>query len=292
MTVAYLAYQKLKPQVHNRVNALLKLNPEYNTWLTLIPANASPAKKRMMVFMMAATWPDRIKGNNQYHNDGPNGGNTPPNDPSASQNIGYSDFARHKYWHFTDKPFSQDGTPLQNPPIPNAEDRIAVFRSVLNSNGPDELKSYDLAWLLHLVGDVHQPLHCAARFTATDTDGDDGGNGVNVCDPQCGGRLHGFWDGLLGPDASDTLTLSNAITTGNGLPQANATAAANPDASKWIDESFQLAKTKVYKNPPIGPGEGPFHITSSYKTAARNLAKQRVALAGARLARILNKELK
>ena len=59
----------------------------------------------------------------------------------------------------------------------------------------------------------------------------------------------------------------------------------------WIQESFEAAKQTVYKT-PIGIGEGPFMLTQSYKTKARTLAEQRVALAGARLAKILNDELK
>jgi hypothetical protein len=52
------------------------------------------------------------------------------------------------------------------------------------------------------------------------------------------------------------------------------------------------AKQTFYKNPPIGAGAGPFTLTQAYKTAARNLAKKRIALAGARLAKILNEELR
>jgi len=52
----------------------------------------------MMVFMVAATWADRIKSDPDYHTDGTHNGNRPPNDPTAGQNIGFDDLARHKYW--------------------------------------------------------------------------------------------------------------------------------------------------------------------------------------------------
>ena len=43
--------------------------------------------------------------------------------------------------------------------------QIVAFRKTLGDSGAsDELKSYDLVWLLHLVGDVHQPLHATTRF--------------------------------------------------------------------------------------------------------------------------------
>src|SRR5207302_1414528 len=84
--------------------------------------------------------------------------------------------SHHKYWHFVDTPFSTDGTTLPALPTPNAGTQIATFRAVLASNDPDEKKSYDLVWIEHLVGDVHQPLHSATRVSHTDPNGDNGGN--------------------------------------------------------------------------------------------------------------------
>ncbi len=59
----------------------------------------------------------------------------------------------------------------------------------------------------------------------------------------------------------------------------------------WVAESFQDAQQDVYVS-PIGNGLGPFQLTSAYKKAAKKLAQQRVALAGARLANMINTELK
>ena len=68
--------------------------------------------------------------------------------------------------------------------------------------------------------------------------------------------------------------------------------AAKSDEKVWIAESFQAAQQSVYVDPPIGAGNGPFSLTSSYKSAAKSFAKQRIALAGARLANLINNELK
>ena len=158
MMVAAVAYNKLTPQAKDRVETLLLLNPDRDNWLELIPEGTSVARTKMMIFMIAATWADRIKGDSDYFTDGANNGNLPPYHPSASQNIGYDDHARHKYWHFEDVFFSQDNTSLPEVPTPNARTQIKMFREVLSSDKPDALKSYDLSWLLHLMGDVHQPL--------------------------------------------------------------------------------------------------------------------------------------
>lgn len=287
MMVAGAAYQRLNQATKDRVDALLLLNPDRDNWLALIPAGTSPAKTKMMLFMLAATWPDRIKSDPDYHTDGTHGGNRPPPDGSGDNNIGYDDLARHKYWHFIDLPFTLDGTAL--PPVPgsNAQMRIDAFRVVLASNSSsDELKSYDLCWLLHLVGDVHQPLHCTTRVSAAKPEGDDGGNAVKLSGNP--GNLHSLWDGLLG-GGNSPVTAANALSS---LPTATAAAASDLSTQHWIDESFSAAKSTAYKKPPIGTGTGPFTVTSSFKTTATTLAKKRVALAGARLAKILNEELK
>jgi hypothetical protein len=132
-----------------------------------------------------------------------------------------------------------------------------------------------------------KPLHSTTRVSVIKLDGDDGddgGNGVKLTSPA---NLHTFWDDVLGGGNAPSTAL-NAILT---LP--NAPAAANDlNVSDWIKESFDAAKQTAYKSPPIGPGTGAFTLTLAYKTAARNLAEKRIALAGARLAKILNEELK
>jgi hypothetical protein len=180
--------------------------------------------------------------------------------------------------------------PLDPVPDPNAQTQIAVSRLVLSDqNSPDRLKSYDLSWLLHLVGDVHQPLHCTARFSQDPAllHGDAGGNLASLCALPCRNNLHSFWDDVLGTGSSVT----NAATAGAALPTA--TGPVNDlDAAHWIQESFDIAKAHVYEAPSISAGGGPFTLTDDYKAQAKSIATERVALAGARLAKILNDELK
>ena len=288
MMVAFVAYQRLTPATRARVDALIALNPQFETWKMLIPSTAPEADRPAMLFMIAATWPDRIKSDPAFTDDGTHNGNRPDGPPS-SQNSGYSDMLRHKYWHFIDVPFSRDGTPLPMVPMPNEQERIRLFREVLASTttATDELKSYDLVWLLHLVGDAHQPLHDATRVRAAQPEGDDGGNAVLVCaSAPCSEttermKLHAFWDGALG-NSSSVVTAAKAA---KNLPEADATSAAITDEAIWIQEGFALAQNKVYK-PPIGKGGGPFSLTASYKKATNTLAVKQLALAGARLANV------
>jgi len=284
MIVADLTYQNLKPEVKQRAIALIRLNPSYQKWVNSLPQSvkSNQALVDEMTFMLAATWPDEIKApNSGYQDDGES-----PSVSTASANVGYDEVkVMHKYWHYVDRPYAIDGLPHGDAPSPNAETQIAVFRQVIASDQPDALKSYDLVWLMHLVGDVHQPLHCVTRFTPTEPTGDRGGNDVKLTAPP--GELHGFWDNVLGTSKAP----AKAKTSARGLAPADSKLAGDTNADDWITESFGEAKTDVYVQ-PVGPGTGPYSLTKRYKKNAQALAKQRVALAGARLANVLNAELK
>jgi hypothetical protein len=275
MLVAAIAYRHLTPHARDRVQALLALNPDHAAWIAGVPA----ASREAVAFLRAATWADAIKRANGYVNDSDH-----PTGAAARQNVGYADKLQHRYWHFIDLPIAADGTKPEQPTTPNAETQIAVFRATLASpTAPDALKSYDLVWLLHLVGDVHQPLHCASRFDQSQPHGDHGGNKVLLCAPPCTDELHGFWDGVTGDSVDPAETRAQAAD----LAAADPALAAVDDAAKWIAESFEAAKAAVYVA-PIGAGAGPFPLDAHYRTQAHRLALRRVAVAGARLAALLN----
>lgn len=298
MAVGYVAYEQLAPAARTRVNALLKLNPEYANWEKQLRAGVSPEDHDRMIFMIATTWPDDIKGDSRYSDDGPD-----PNTPdgaTSSQNIGYSDMFRHRYWHYTDIFFAANdvgaNTTLPQAQIPNAETQIDAFRAVLASAQPDELKSYDLVWLLHLIGDIHMPLHATSRINARDAKGDGGGNLVKLvgdADP----NLHSYWDDLPGADftycAKKAPCLDRAKVYATNLESADRNAAQNLKTDAWVKESYELARRDVYRA-PIGEDDGPYTIVpmSNYEVEGYRLAQKRVALAGARLAAVLNHELK
>lgn len=229
MAVAYVAYQQLTPTEKARVAALLALNPNYGTWPSYLKPGTAPADQRMYLFMMAATWPDEIRGGTTYAKDG----DEPPHSAEATANIGYSDHFQHDYWHFVDIPFSPDNTPLPAVPVPNAQTSIVDLRAALASNEPDALKSYDLVWLLHLIVDVHQPLHCARRVTAAAHRGDAGGNAVTLNGPSL--ELHAYCDGLLG--TGDTEDFQVALKAATLLPTADSTAATDLEEADWVNES-------------------------------------------------------
>jgi len=276
MTVACICYQHLTPAAQHRANELIKLNPLYSEWAQKV--SRSNEGKEEQIFMLASTWPDIIWHDPSYTDDA-------PGSAECAQNIGYTDKHRHKPWHNADYPYSQDHTPLYPLLAPNAETQIPKLQQVLISQASDQLKSYDLCWLLHIVGDVHQPLHCCSRVTRSAPSGDGGGYLVKLTGKEQ--RLHLLWDAALGTDVSPESVISFVHTLG----KANQKSAADLDARDWIKEGHQIAIDKVYKE-PIGPSEGPYAVTDSYKRMASKIARQRALLAGERLARLLNETLK
>jgi hypothetical protein len=243
----------------------------------------------MYLFMIASTWPDQIKRmssvylcNGSFQN---NTDTVPPGE-DATLNVGYDDLCIHKYWHFEDISL---GTPVHTTPTINGDVKIEFFTTVLTSGATDPIKSYDLVWLEHLVGDLHQPLHCVTRYSVANPNGDQGGNKIKTKTPT--GELHGFWDGLIGKDTTTLFTDAQlAETVGSHLPalsSSDAKLAADPVSDHWVLESFTLAQSSVYVA-PIGPEWGPYTINPTYQAAATKVAKKRVTFAGIRLANLLN----
>jgi len=193
---------------------------------------------------------------------------------------------RHLTWHYFDMPFSGDGTPVieQQPPHLMTElPRLLAEIGTVDSRQA----AYDLPWIEHMVGDSHQPLHLTGRFLRSQPKGDAGGNLVIV---EPGRTLHSLWDDAAAPrDLSDDDVIRYAREITADYP-------AGPpptlDPTHWAAESFELDKSAVYT---FGLGTGsyqqPLKLPSGYEEKAKRIARQRVALAGYRLAAVLNKYL-
>ena len=83
--------------------------------------------------------------------------------------------------------------------MPRLVEFDAVMRDPAASNAD---KAIAIAWILHLSGDIHQPLHTSARVTDTEPKGDQGGN-LFLLTPEGTPRdkqvnLHWFWDSIVG----------------------------------------------------------------------------------------------
>lgn len=283
MTVARIAYASLADNTRARVDRLLRQHPDFARLRTMAGVPASHPDFGLRVFIQAATWPDIIRSDTRFNRDG---------DPPAPLLPGYPDMGKHTNWHFIDHPLSTDGTPTAPAPTPNALTELPrLISEIGNASVPRSFQAYDLVWVLHLTGDVHQPLHAATRFTTKNgpPEGDRGGNLFAITVPGSStNNLHSFWDGLLGTNNNASVVKTQGTQIMNQFP---AESPANTNPQEWADQSFQAARETAYSLGPNGAGDPTPRVRQSYTRAARLVARERAALAGRRLAAILNERL-
>ena len=280
MVVAEIARRTLSEKSASHASALLKLMAD------LYPENST--------FVKAGPWPDVIRDENPAY--GP--------------------------WHFIDKPINAAKLPSVPEPDPtNAvwalEQCVKTFRMKKDTRYdrrtvPEWNKAHEfqsgimLRWFIHLAGDIHQPLHCAARFTQDHPQGDHGGNlfkmaGVEICGENVS-QLHTYWDWGAGVFPPQTCALKltveqvareimaaypassfpelQRIKSGDWLSKQDSCFRQEFDA--WAQEGFAIAGEQVYR---LQEGSKP---SDAYAAGARETARKRAALAGYRLALMLN----
>lgn len=291
MAIAYIAYRRLNKQTRDRVDELLVFHPLYSQWTK----GAKTGQAGLIAFLHAATWPDCIQNSAEcpgYSADGSDNGFQPEVGQESWQNIGYSDRLMHKYWHIIQIPYGAAGEGTEQAPSPNLKTQLKILMDALNSNAEDALKSYDLVWVENLIGELHQPLNCVSRFSAQHPEGDHNGRDVRVTDGGANTNLHVYWDGLLGSEEDIQSAIKEAkalaaVATGNAWWDDEI------DIDKWLSDSVQLAKSSVYTVAVTSADSSgkSFVPDEAYRQAALQIAMKQAALAGNRLATVLNKNL-
>ena len=161
---------------------------------------------------------------------------------------------------------------------------------------PDADRALDLAWIIHLVGDAHQPLHNSARITPQDPQGDRGGNSFQMQGLYPRNNLHAFWDAQvgmnvpwLGGDANEAAYVGSiAARVERRYTPGWARSRLLPDAYEtWSREGLRLAESSLY---PAWLERGA-RVPDRYESLAWSVAEPRLALAGYRLADLLNRAL-
>ena len=123
---------------------------------------------------------------------------------------------------------------------------------VKNGSGDLERRAIALAWLFHLLGDIHQPLHTAQLFTTDYPNGDRGGNEICIRATQAGQPmdLHRFWDGVI-TSSSNLTPLRNeatALRNRQEFQRSQLTELGNAHFESWAKESFEIATRFAYRN--------------------------------------------
>jgi hypothetical protein len=290
MAVARIAWDTMTPAARNRVVALLLKAPSDACLADLLPTNSRPLAVRQREFVLrASTWPDIVRS--MEHNARP-----------------CSRYHRSE-WHYinlfwqgvsgssgSDRPTDR---PDMRPAVANVVAQLPLLRAFVLCTEPrcgttDPERAIALAWILHLVGDVHQPLHTSARVTARpdERQGDQGGN-LFVLDP---GppllRLHGFWDNLVDRSVPRLTSEREAAyiervvaMIGQRHPRTALLAQLLPgNYEAWARSGFEITKASVY---PVSLKRGTIP-DEQYRQRAFGIAARAIALAGYRLGDLLN----
>jgi hypothetical protein len=270
MATGDIAYDSLSvrdPKAVAAIVAIMQSHPDHAAFERQLAGLTGKARERRL-FALMARWPDDTRG-------------SPRDRPE---------------WHYAVKVVSPWRFVL---PI-TAGGANRAFREQLaiarDPKAPRAERAVALCWIMHLVGDQHQPLHAGHwmswKFPKTDRAGTlayvrwaPGGPSVD---------LHEFWDGVPnrpGGREAGSEALAASVEAAHPRPAAGG---LGPDPYKafqgWERESWGLAKTVAYQDGALATGktraEAPV-LPEGYWARARALADLRVATASYRLAEVL-----
>jgi hypothetical protein len=203
----------------------------------------------------ASCWPDQVRNRPEYH---------------------------HGSWHFLNLPVFLD---VPERPVEVTGDILWALnectRILKDRQADPAARAIALAWLVHLVGDLHQPLHAANGYSSRFPDGDRGGGLVKVRMGEAPTSLHIFWDsggGLFWNGANES-RLDTIVDGWMAFYPADPNLLAARDPGVWAQESHRLAAEVSYAG--VVANE---RLDQAYIARARKTSQQRLTLAGYRLA--------
>jgi hypothetical protein len=279
--VARIAWDNLKPETRDKVMALLLYAPEDSGigLLNFYDSRQLPYKQRDW-FAMLSTWPDIVKDRNA---------------PVRGAKYG------HGGWHYTNFFWREvNGVPTDatdmTTPAENIVERLNFLVKALNDPvTPPADRAVYLVWVMHLIGDIQQPLHNSARVTELEPQGDQGGNLFELTpkdtprDQRKG--LHAYWDDILNinykretQDADQPFIGMLTARIEKAHPARKFTDRIKPGQfDAWSREGLAAAKTIVYPS-TLKRYEWP---SKQYQKTADRYAEEAIALGGYRLAQTI-----
>jgi hypothetical protein len=289
---AIITWHELTPAAKAQIIKLLKEHPRYEKdLLNGLPQGTDEEGTTRFAFANAACWPDLVRG------------------PAHPMHF----VANHPIWHYVDIPYVIDNQPVpaatQPASTPGPQNAIEAFAKVTKDLKDPALvpadKAIALCWVLHLCGDIHQPLHSTSLFSPQYPNGDQGGNAIIVLRdppyPNSQQNLHFIWDSMPGNYKSldwDSYAAEGLRQDPRFTRQRLKDFLAVKDFAAWANESHELAIKNVYlegklkgissaelKADPkaVIPG-----VPKGYIEQAEQVVNQRIMLAGYRTADLLN----
>jgi len=277
---AAIAWENLSPRAKAKAAHLLQQHPAYSGWLQQT-RHYPNQESDFATFVEASTWADELRQEAR-------GGRA----KRILEGSPTPEIDAHADWHYENLPLKFSAL---SPNGLGERGQLSLQIEQLSDQLADgSLKGREraeaLAWLIHLLGDIHQPLHVVSRMTLEGI-GDAGGNLLPVIEPERPRRtpsnLHAYWDNLPGTSAlrGEALT-SQAEALQREFPDKRK---AVGDVQLWREESRTLARDFVYVLADIN--SPPVVLDEHYRGEAQAITRRRLSQAGYRLARLLNRLL-
>ncbi len=271
--IAAIAWENLTPSAKENIINILKQAPEDSDLLDLYDEGEMNAEKYF--FMNASYWPDIVR--------------------DRDEEVRYEKYHKGN-WHYIGSYWKQteDGPVKTEGQVDDEHivERISHFRETLaDPQVSDEEKAIQIAWVLHLVGDIHMPLHNTSRVTDDTPDGDRGGNSFRLGD-SWPWNLHAYWDGIIDvaspkPEEMDDFEyyIKHADMIAEMHPESEYTGKIEIQNSiKWNNEGREITMKNLYPE-DLKQNQQP---SEEYEEMALNIAQKQMALSGYRMAEFLN----
>ena len=280
MIVAAQAFHELSPEQRQKVTEILRNHSEADKWEKEVPENDATLDEGLVLFMGASKWPDEIK-------------------------FGHSEW-NHRAWHYVDHPVRPEGPLFESSPAPQDDIVFAIHQCVKNLKDPKvsaKDKANWLSWLIHITGDISQPLHCCTLVN-DDFHAPEGDRGGNLFFVRAGSGkgipLHKMWDDAGGTSKGFHTKLlrgyvNEAIQLGSEFKREGLVELQeNTTPEAWARESWQIAVDQVYLRGQLQYGKNadtaPL-LPEGYTKNLKAISQRRLALAGFRLADLIREVL-
>ena len=222
-------------------------------------------------------------------------------------------FPHNGSWHFVDLPIGAAGYPSSGPFVSEDDVVHAAHRAVAALEGePNGLtRSQALKVLVHLIGDLHQPLHSTSGYfdlshpasprllragDAIDPEVNDRGGNLLFYGPRK--ELHAYWDVVVIQKAAGHSTPAFLALLGSDEPKDWRTPGDYHHwVEAWVSESNRIASDAVFGGLRYTSAEftsaGKLHaiqvvLPPGYEERAKAVIWQQIPKAGLRLADLLN----
>lgn len=278
----YIAWQRMSPAARENVIKILRSAPEDAQLSTFYMSNGPEPEevRKREFFMLVTTWADIVR--------------------DRAFPLRYKNYHKGN-WHYDDTFWKQvDGKVEELTGLPEGGVAVAKLNDfdklIRDASAKDADKAIAIAWIMHILGDLHQPLHTSARVTDLEPKGDQGGN-LFLLSPKDAPRerqlnLHWFWDSIVGrniPIKDDACERDYVEEIAERFMKKYPFASVQSklkvgDYQALQQESFAYNPTDVFSadlirfSPP----------SEKYKKNAFRVAEQQIAMAGYRMGELFN----